>query len=264
MSATTLIALIVVILVALLSYAFITQTISQKRKKKQRLVAALKSRQKDFIYLCNGFPEGFLSKELNLLVHQCLVDVTAQLSSLEPGMSSLSSELTLHSQKLEQVKRETKATTYTPLNNPTQIKEVKTLLQGLHNFISIQQQKGHLNNSQFKIYAAEIQQMTLRLSIDSYLINANQAESTGKIKLALHFYDLAAKLLAKGGRTSNSQQLSNINDKINILTVLVANSEQPSDSDTSSSDSIKTSDDEWEKFESEKNDDPWKKKNIYD
>lgn len=263
MSTTFFIALIIIVLVALLGFAFITQTISQKRKQKQRLLTALKLRQKDFHYLCNGFPEGFLSKALNLLVHQCLVDVSAQLARLEPGVKAHGEVLQIHSQKLQQVKNQPKTPTDISLDNPARIKEVKALLQGLYAFITNQQQKGHINANQFKLYTAEIRQMTSRLSVDAYLINAAEAEQASKVKLALHFYRLAEKLLAKDGGTGSVRQQTLINTKIAALEKLEASTGGDLKSD-GNRDTIPSNQDEWEKFENEEKSERWQKKNVYD
>ena len=54
MSAAVLIALIIVLLVALLAYAFVSQTIANKQQQHPRLLAALKQRAANLKQMINS------------------------------------------------------------------------------------------------------------------------------------------------------------------------------------------------------------------
>ena len=265
MSSTSIIALIIVLITAFLGYAAIAQTLEQKRKQKQRLISALRQRSKDFRQMCSGFPQGFLSKELNVLVNKCLVDVTEHLIRLEPNETGHSQAAALYRDQLENAKRQTKLPNRTHLENPSQIKDVKTLLQGLSTFLGNQQQSGNITTAQFNFYQTEIKQMVVRLSVDTYIINARQSESAEKERLAIHFYDLARQLLLKES-DSNEQLalLTKINRQIEKLEGQCANKEPEYEIDLENKKALEATKDEWKAFTEEGSDNSWKKKTQYD
>jgi len=264
MSSSSIIALIIVLLVALVAYAFVSQTMERKRKQRQRMIAALKLRSKDFKYMISGFPPEFLSKDLSALVHRCLTEVLEQLVNLEPRNKSYVDELALYSKQLEEVKRKPKKTSRTKLTNPQQVKEVKTMLQGLNNFIGLQQQRGNLSAPQFKQYEQQIKQLVVQITVDSYILNAKQAQGSGKTRLAVHYYNLAKKLLAKeSGEVNYQKQILQINVVIERLDAEMAEQEPQYDTDKQAEAARDQATSEWDEFNKDP-EDPWKKKSVYD
>lgn len=264
MSSTSIIALIVVLLVALLAYAFVSQTMERKRKQRQRMLAALKLRTKDFKYMLSGFPPDFLSKDLSALVHRCLIDVLEQLVGLEPGNKAYVDELALYSKQLEETKRKPKKESRTKLTNPQQVKEVKSMLQSLHNFIGQQQQRGNLSVAQFKQYESQIKQLVIQITVDSYILNAKQAQGSNKQRLAVHYYTLAKKLLAKESGGANYQkQIQKLNTVIDELEAELAAQEPEYEADKDAEAAREQASSEWDEFNKDP-EDPWKKKSVYD
>ncbi len=264
MSSSAIIALIVVLLVALVAYAFVSQTMERKRKQRQRLLAALKLRSKDFKYMISGFPPDFLSKELSALVHRCLVDVTEQLVGLEPNNRVFVDELALYSKQLEEVKRKPKKVARTKLNNPQQVKEVKSLLQSLNSFIAQQNQRGNLAAPQFKQYERQIKQLVVQITVDAYILNAKQAQSSDKGRLAIHYYTLARKLLAKeSGEANYQKQIQQLGGVIEQLEEELASQEPDYEADKQAEAVREQAASEWDEF-SKDDEDPWKKKSVYD
>lgn len=260
MSSTAVIITIIVCLVALVAYAFVSQTMERKRKQKQRMLAALKQRSKDFKYMISGFPQGFLSKDLNALVHRCLVDVCEQLTNLEPANKTHIDEQALYSKQLEAIKRQPKAVKRTSLDNPQQVKEVKALLQGLNSFVANQQQRGNISVAQYKQYEVQIKQLVIQLTADNYIVNAKQAQGSGKGRLAVHYYTLARKLLAKeSAHTDYQKQIAQLDSVIQKLeaTITEQEPEQPPPQTSAEAPS------EWDEFGKDE-EDPWKKKSVYD
>ncbi len=264
MSSSSVIALIIVLLVALVAYAFVSQTMERKRKQRQRLLAALKLRSKDFKYMISGFPPNFLSKDLSALVHRCLVDVMEQLVGLEPNNKVFVDELALYSKQLEEVKRKPKNTARAKLNNPQQVKEVKNLLQGLNSFIAQQHQRGNLEAPLFKQYEKQIKQLVVQITVDTYILNAKQAQSSNKGRLAVHYYTLARKLLAKeSGETNYQKQIQQLSGVIQTLEEELSAQEPEYEADKQAEAARGQAASEWDEFNKD-DEDPWKKKSVYD
>jgi predicted nucleic acid-binding Zn-ribbon protein len=269
MSSILVISTIIFLLVALISYAFISQTIATRRKQKQRLLTALKIRAKDFKFMIGGFPPNFLSKDLNVLVHRCLVDVLEQLAKLDPSEKLHIDELTLFNKQMEDAQRKPKSATRAKIENPQQTKEIKRLLQSLNQFIANLLKRNTITSGQYKDYSEQIKTMVVQMTVDSYLLNAKQSQSAGKLRLAIHYFSLAKKLLAKeSGKQNYQKQIQQLNGVIAKLEEKAGEAEAPQAGNTAAEASegntlpADAEDNEWNEFGKE--DDDWKKKSVYD
>lgn len=261
---STIIVLIIVLLTTLLAYAFVSQAMEQRRKRRQRLLAALKQRSANFRLMIDSFPSGFLTRELDILVHQCLVDVTRQLLQLEGKSGAQREELSHHSQQLEAVKRQARPEHRPSLQTPHQIREVRALLQDFANFIAQQHQKGALTKQQFQLYEADIRHLILQVTVDSHLLSAQQAEGSDKDRLAAHYYSLAFKLLARENKSGNyQQQIAEISQKLQAVEHSMAEKAPDSTLDTNDVNAEEVSR-EWQQFDDVENSVTWKKKSLYD
>ena len=262
MSSVAIISIIVILIVGLVSYASISQTIATRRKQKQRLLAALKIRSKDFKYMIAGFPPDFLSKDLNVLVYRCLIDVLEQLSKLDPQEKLYFDELMLFNKQYEEAQSKPKIASRKKLDNPQQTKEIKRLLQGLNQFIGNLLKRGSITSGQFKEYNEQIKSMVIQMTVDSYIMNAKQSKSSGKIRLAIHYFSLAKKLLEKeSGKQNFIKQIQQLDGVIAQLEVQAAEEEPGT---TANAVAAKESDgsNEWNEFKQD--DSEWKKKSVYD
>jgi len=264
MSSIIIAGIIVALFLAAVGYAFISQNLEKKRKQKRRLLGALKTRQRNFKYMLSGFPTDFLTKELNILVYRCLVDVCEQLAKLEPEEPSYVEELQLYSSQMEEAKRKPATQKRKPLESPQQIKEVKQQLEELNTFIALLEKRGGITKVQADGFGRQIKQLVLQISVDNYTVSARQAGESGKTRLAIHFYGLARKLLVRESATSNYQkQVSQINSVISQLEAQLAEEEpeyQPSELEARQKEEAQEA---WDRFRSEE-DEPWKKKRVYD
>lgn len=264
MSSIYIAGIIVALLIAAVGYAFISQNLEKKRKQKQRLLSALKTRSRNFKYMLSGFPADFLTKELNILVYRCLVDVCEQLAKLEPGEPSYVEELQLYSSQMEEAKRKPATQKRAPLENPQQIKEVKQHLEELNKFIALLEKRGGVSKSQADGFGRQIKQLVLQVSVDNYTLSARQARENDKTRLAIHFYSLARKLLVRENTSSGYQkQVSQLNNVISQLEAQLAEEEpeyQPSELEALQKEEAQQA---WDKFSNEE-DEPWKKKRVYD
>lgn len=255
MSSTAVIAIIVGALVILVTYALVSQIFERKRQERQRLLNALHLRSKDFKHLANRFPEGFLPKDLNILVLQCLMDTCERLCELDPEDKTHGDDLTLYTQNLSELRQRPASAKRKALTSPGQVKEVTNLLQALSNYIANQQQRGLLTEAQAQQYAGQIKPLIMQINLDNYLLNARHALNAQKHHLAIHYYTLAKKLLTRqNGETSYQKQIQQLNSAIANLEKVAA--ENSKSNGHPAEDSI-----EWAEFEKES---AWQLKSQYD
>lgn len=264
MSSIYIAGIVVALLIGSVCYAIVAQNVEKKRKQKQRLLKALKTRSRNFKYMLSGFPPDFLTKELVILVYRCLVDVCEQLAKLEPGESVYVEELQLYSSQMEEATRKPAQKKRKPLDNSQQVKDVKQHLEELHNFIQQLEKRGNINRSQADTYSRQVKQLVLQLSVDAYVMNAKQAQGSDKTRLAIHYYTLARKLLIRENTAGSYQkQVSQLNNLISQLESQLTK-EEPNYKETELQATQKEEAREaWDKFNDD-DDDSWKKKRVYD
>ncbi|MFT7558692.1 MAG: type II secretory pathway pseudopilin PulG [Flavobacteriales bacterium] len=262
MSSILVITLIIILLAGLVCYAFVSQTIQQKREQKKRLTAALKSQSRSFKFMLNGCPTGFLTKELTILVHRSIIEVSEQLSRLEPNEPIHPQEAQTFGNMLTETQRMPARAERVPLSNPQQVKDVKMSLEELHRFVFNLEGQRRLNRQQADAYRAQIKQLVLQLTIDGYLLHGRQAQENEKYKLALHYYDSAERLIVRDDKTGNSEQ------KLQVIRANMAKMRELMDDDLMIPIPGATEEEqadlagEWDKFGENKGD--WKKKQVYD
>jgi hypothetical protein len=254
-------------------YLFLSHSIEKRRIQRQRLITALRARRNSFRDLATGFPTGFLSNDLTALLYRALIDCCEQLARLEPKDHSHEEQLALYTNLLSALKESTQQVRVR-LDNPKQLKEAHSLLQELYKFVKQQFALKQINQVQTDAYTDQINRMLLQMTVDGHVFNARQAQQVGKVKLAIHFYQLGRKVLAaeNAGHTFDKQiaqldaVIAKLQEKVEIPT------EQNGDTSNSDSDAIaskpKTStidtsiSKEWKQFDEEN--EKWKKKQIYD
>lgn len=264
MSTVAVIVTIVVLLAALVCYAFVSQTIKTKKEQKMRLTAALKSRSRNFKFMLNGFPQGFLSKELTLLVQRSLADVCEQLAKLEPEDPAHLQDFQLMSAQMTESHKQSAPQAVKPLESQQQIKDVKVCLEELHKFVFTLEKKNTLTRNQAGSFKTQIKQLVLQVTVDSYSLNGKQASQGGKTKLALHYFDLALKLILREGKSNKfASQVAKLKEQMAQLQSKLSEEEpQTAMSDDQLAEQNEMAD-EWDKF-ADKNEDMWRKKNVYD
>lgn len=256
MSTVTIITALIVLLATLVCYAFIYQAVQHRREKRTRLLVALKARARSFRFMLNTCPEGFLPRELTVLVQRSLIELLGQLSRLEPKERAHTEELQALNAALLETQRQARPPKAVSLQNMQQIKEARVCLEELHRFIFLQESRKTLARNQAEAYRNQIKQLVLQITVDGYMLSARLAKQKEKARLALHYYDLALKLLRREQRNGSHQKSI---DKLQTITDELK--KQIEEEARKTEDSKKTSA-EWSKFSEE--DSTWKKKNIYD
>jgi hypothetical protein len=264
MSSVAIITSIIVLLVGLVCYAFITQTLSQKRQQRERLLLALKSRVRNFKFMLSGFPPGFLPKELALLVQRSLLQLLEQLSRLEPGNKDYGDDIQTITQQMAETQHQPPLNSHPPamLESPQKAREIKACLEELYKFIFHLESKKSLAKVPADAYRGMIRHLVLQLSVDSYVLQGRIARDRGKLRLAIHYFDLALKLMTKE-RTNEQfdgrikQMRAAIKDLegrlLNDSSGTLDTAEEETDQSPINS--------EWDNFAQ---DESWKKKQLYD
>ena len=254
MSSLSIAFIIVGLLIILIGYAFIYQALEKRRKQRQRLMAALKHRQRSFKRMMVSFPAGFLPKELNLVIFQALIDAAEQLRHLEPKERAHKEEAALYARELENI-RQQDSSEPVRLETVEQVVDLRRQLQDLHQYIAQQAERGNISKAQAQVYGGQIKRLILRISVDAYVLSARQAGDIGKVRLALHYYNLGRKLLVRDSVRTHEQQIKQFDEVIAQLEGQLAR-------DPTGSDAEPIENKEWETFGEE--DESWKKKQLYD
>ena len=204
-----------------------------------------------------------MTKELKVIVLRSLIEVSEQLSKLDPKEPAHRQELQTNTNMLAEVQRAPPTNARVSLENLQQIKEVKMSLEELHRFVFNLEGQNRLTRAQADAYRVQIKQLVLQVTVDGYVLNGQQASQSEKTKLALHYFDLAIKLLVREGKAGMfDAKIAQLRTICEQLTAKLAEEGEslPGNTSESSSEELEG---EWDKF-SEKNDDQWRKKQVYD
>jgi hypothetical protein len=255
------VVIIIVLLSALACYALISQSIEKRRVQKQRILMTLKTKQRNLVHLINGFPANFLTNDLVSLIYRSLIDTCEQLSKIEPKDQRHQDDVTLYTNQLDTLPKNT-ATQRVRVDNPQLMKDIRQHLQELQHFLAQQEALKIINKVQFSAYIDQVKRLNLQMSVDAYLYNAKQAQQAGKLRLAIHFFTLARKMLAAENTTrAYDKQIAQLDDIIIKLEEKAQLNGEP--------EAVKgavvgdPTSKEWENF-APTDSDAWKKKQIYD
>lgn len=253
MSTTTIIIAVSASLAVLVIVVFALQQFERSNQAKQATIAALKTRLRNFQYLLEGFPDGFLSRDLRVLVCRCLLDALEQLVKLEPRHAQHRQELAAVSERMQQLRNQPQQGAYQPLGNGEQIQEVQRLLTNLLGVVEKLTESKRLTPVEGSHYRNEISALTLRITLDGYLQAAQQAMPAGKPRVAAHYYRLAADKMRKhNGNGVFSDQLQLCEQRIAELEQLAEHHEPVSAAPPEG----------WQGLTEEE--EAWKKKSVYD
>jgi type II secretory pathway pseudopilin PulG len=255
------VVIIVALLIALAAYAFISQSIEKKRVQKQRILMTLKTKQRNFVHLINGFPPNFLTNDLLSLIYRALIDTCEQLSKIEPKEQRHQDDVTLYTNQLDALPKNTPAQR-ARVENPQVMKDIRQHLQELQHFLIQQESIKAINKVQFSAYIDQIKRLALQMSVDAYLYHAKQAQQAGKLRLAIHYFNLAKKLLtAENASRAYDKQIAQLDGIIGKLEEKAQINGEP-EATVQNSATGEPAAKEWDNFAVPE--DAWKKKQIYD
>jgi hypothetical protein len=257
MSTFAIVGIVATGLFLLVAVAVAMQAMEKSSKEKRRLHSGLTGRARNFQYMLDGFPDGFLNRDLQVLVCKCLLQVYEQLVQFEPKNREHKIKADKIKALLNQVLAKSASNRRVTLTDTTQIQEVQKLLNSLFNFISKMTASKKISNKEGLAYAKQIRRLMVQTSVDALMQAKNQAVDDGKTRLAIHYLQMAIEKMSKenddGFFTSS---ISNCNDQINAFNADALKKEE--DATQRKKESAK----EWDELN--KDDDSWKKKAIYD
>lgn len=258
MATSTIVIAIFACLFILVAVTITLQQVEKANAKKGALIAALKGQTRNFQQLLEGFPEGFLSRDLKLLVCQCIgegLDQLVRIDRTNPQHLQVQRQL---SERVTQLQAQpADQSQYQTLNNPAQMQELQKLLNNLYNVIQRLYQNKRMNAAQAESYSKQVQRLSTRLALDTHLNIAQQALSEHKPRLAIHHYGQAIDKMSKdNGDGSFTAQIEAYQLRCQELEVVdqQLQKQQQSSSATNA---------EWEKTMKPK-EDLLQKKNVYD
>lgn len=245
---------------ALVSVAFVMQTVERNRRERIRAESQLRKRLENLVYMLDHFPPSFLSTDLKGLVCKSVIDVYEQLLKISPRNQEYQDGLQSIAKRWNDIKNGNNSG-YQPLDNSSQVRDTKALLGLLNNFINRLFETGSITKLQAAEYSRQLKQLFSQTAIDQYSIAARKAESDQKYRLAIHYYQSAIDKMKKSALdAAMHEQIVAYQKRIVELTALV-----PSQPDAGSASELEAAerDKEWSAFVG-KDDDAWKKKKVYD
>lgn len=263
MGTESIVTLIIVGLLVLVGSAFVAHTVEQNRREKKRLEVSLNKRLASFQHMLDNFPANFLGSDLKVLICKSMINVYEQLSRIGSSNSQYDNQMTRINQRLQEIANQPREQSYQPLENAAQINEIKGQLGMLHNFIGQLSGQSAISKEQADAYTKQLQVLLSQTAIDNYVIAARQAESQEKHRLAIHYYQSALDKVKKEN-LGNEYHEHAMSYQHRIEELRASNVDTTEHEELDQSDISKSGQDqEWDKF-MDTDDDPWKKKSVYD
>lgn len=251
MAIETIVTIITIGLALMLTLAFSIHTIERNKREKRHMESLLRKKLSDLQYMLEHFPVNFLGTDLQVLICKSILDVYEQLIDVDPKNQEYSNNRRSITERLQKLQSQNKEQRYQPLDNLVQIKEIKDMLGLLNGFIGRLYNQKAINREQATHYSGQLKKLLAQTTIDSYAVGARDAEGNGKHKLAIHYYSSAVEKLKKEGLDSMyHEHILRFQQRIEELQKALGED----GGDTSPAAPGTKSDD----------DDPWKKKQVYD
>lgn len=249
-------ALVLFGLLSLIISAFTIQAVENDRQERLRKEAILRKRASSLQYMLDYFPSGFLGAELRVLVCKSLLNVYSRLSRLVVHSREYRSAALEIQARLYMEAQRQQIDYYQPLASHSVINEVKVMLGMLSKSIDLLQQEGSITHQQAVNYVQQIRMLVARATIDSYILNANQAEERESSSLALHYYRSALEQIGLRKLTDvYAGQIDTLEQQIQELEVMLAQKSVADESVDAQRDK------DWDEYLEESD---WQEKKYYD
>lgn len=262
MSTPLIAAFIVGALILLVLAAYSIQMVERNREKKRQLELVLKKRTEALLTVSERLPAEFLPHSLALLIARGCVDSFEQLHALNNRQPAYAQGLSNARAQLEQLRAQPdRAARRVRLQNEQQCLEAERNLNLLIKVIASMVERNQLTAAEAQQHQQQIQRLLLQSRLDSHQLQAQQARTQNKPRLAAHHLKLAIDILKKSGGAAAQPDITEMQNQVAELEQLAQRMEQHP-----TADSAQLMDDEqnkeWEQFS--KKDESWKKKEQYD
>ena len=255
MSPIVITALIVAGIVLLFIIAYINHMVENSKLEKARIKADLNDRMRRSRDIAESMPGQLMTPALKLLLSRLELQSGERLLQLDKNNGNLRTRLT----ELRELIAKGDGI---PVNNPPQhianeakAKDIRFLLENLHNQITRATQDGLVQANEAKRWAGEIRHMLVQLHVEFFSTlgqNFMQQGQPGQARLA---YERGVQYLRKQPSTERYKaQLQKLEQQLARADAVVLEKAKPEETETSElTEGLKSLDE-----------DGWKKKNIYD
>lgn len=256
MSALLITGLVLAGIVVLASIAFINHSLENARLQKARRKAELSERLKRCVVLSEGFPGQFMSPALKQLLNRLEMEFANQLARIDPRDVSLKG-------RIEDLRTQLAMGESIAINNPVQqiqteakAKEVRFQLEDLHALLARAQGDGVLQAAEAKRWASEVKHLLVMLHVEFFRNLGQQALQQGQARQARLAFERGTQYLNKQPDLARYQkEQQQLQQLLNQANAMVLESDKPQANQPSElADSLPD----------QNEDDPWKKKNLYD
>ena len=191
MSTAAIMALVGAGVFLLLLIAVTMQSIEKNNRQKRQMESTLKSRARNFSYILDGLPQGYLNRSLKALMARSLLSTYSQLQKLAPGNAEYRTAAERIKIIVEELASEPEEVTPATLTDPKQIKDVQQLLRSLYNYIATLLKSNRIDATQAKSYGIQVRRLMVQSSLDGLTQSSQEAIAEGKYRLAIHHLALA-------------------------------------------------------------------------
>lgn len=235
-------------LAVLIGVGILLQTIDNKKKENHQREATLNVRVRNFDYMLNGFPEGFLHPQLKILVCHCLIEVFSQLNKIDPGNKNYADKLVTAQQRLTEFSAKPGKPASVTLSDRAQIREVQKMLSSLHNFVSKLAASKRIKPVDANHYRKLLQRLLLQTTLDELINPIAEAVDQNNKPLAIHYLQVGRdKMQQENEDGFYNDSINKHNSRIEALMQQTPTQETDKQQEGLA-----------------KADDSWKKKSIYD
>jgi hypothetical protein len=249
-------ALIVAGIVVLFAIGYINHMVENSKLEKARLKADLNDRVRRCRDVSEGMPGQLMNPALKLMLSRLELHYSEQLLQLDKKNANLNKRLAELRELIA------KGDSIPVTNQPQQImteakaKDIRNLLEVLHGLITRAAQNNLLQANEAKRWLGELRRILVQLHFEFFINLGQQSmqqDQPGQARLA---YERGVQYIRKQPDPASYQaQLQQLEELLARANALVLEKAQPATSEPSElTEGLKSLDDE----------DPWKKKNIYD
>lgn len=257
MSTPMIVGILAISMLILVAIAVIMQTIEKNKKQRKLLENNLRTRARNFEHMQEVFPEGFLNRDLLILLANCKLDVYEQLLNTSPSNSSYKNQAQHIKQQLEQLKQLSGTHSPIRLTDAKKIPEIQKMLNSFFQSISKWADSGRINSKDAIVYGGHIRRLLLQTTTDGLEQAVSNAKNQGKFKLALHNLQMAIDKVEKANTKGE------YNEKIQAYQSQMKEIKQEANiADEERTQRREQSDEQWEA--ETKPDESWKKNRVYD
>ena len=253
---------IIAALALLVGLSYVIQTLDRNKNKRGKLEHALRRRARSLNALKQGFPKGFLTKELHLLVGRSILDTLQQLVAMDSNNDLYRKELAAATQELDKLRAHIPTQTRTHLGTEQDCKNAQKYLLYLGKIIENMLHRSAIKKEEAHFLVRQVTGLLTTSRVDAHLIVSRRAVAARKTRLGIHQLEMAINILKKDNREGqHGKEISELVQQIAVLEDLSRAMNENKIKQGAVEPALPNSK-EWAEFE--KQEVNWKKKSVYD